>query len=60
MGAFRFYRRARIPGLSVNDEQPERHPIPRAWREEFDGVRPIKPITYKKPTPREAQRPGVK
>jgi len=34
------------------DEQPDRHPIPRALREEFDGLRPIKPIAYKKPAPK--------
>jgi len=31
------------------DEQTDREPIPRAWREEFDGLKPIRPIGYKKP-----------
>jgi hypothetical protein len=22
-----------------DDEQPERQPVPRAWREEFDGIK---------------------
>ena len=24
--------------MSDDDEQPEREPVPRAWREEFDGL----------------------
>jgi hypothetical protein len=24
-------------------------PIPRAWHEEFDGIKPIRPIAYRKP-----------
>ncbi len=33
------------------DEQP-RQPVPRAWREEFDGIKPIRPIVYRKPAPK--------
>jgi hypothetical protein len=39
---------------------------PRSWREEFDGLKPYKPIAYKKPVPtkplalKEARRLGVK
>jgi hypothetical protein len=36
--------------MSTEDEQ-NRQPVPRAWREEFDGLRPIKPIVYRKPAP---------
>jgi len=36
----------------TSDDTDERGPIPRAWREEFDGLRPIKPIAYKKPAPK--------
>jgi hypothetical protein len=38
--------------MSTDDEQTERRPVPRAWREEFDGLKPIRPIAYKKPAPR--------
>jgi hypothetical protein len=35
------------------DEQPDRGPaIPRAWREEFDGFKPIKPRAYEAPAER--------
>jgi len=33
--------------MNAADEQ-DRQPVPRAWREEFDGLKPIRPITYKK------------
>jgi len=33
----------------IDHEQPGRRPFPRAWREEFDGLKPIRPIAYKKP-----------
>src|SRR6266436_270696 len=36
----------------TNDEQPDRSPIPRAWREEFDGLKPIRPIAYESPAER--------
>ena len=26
-----------------HDEKPEHEPAPRAWREEFDGVKPVQP-----------------
>ena len=39
--------------MNADDEQPDREPVQRAWREEFDGLRPIKPIAYKKPAPKE-------
>lgn len=38
----------RSVNVSINDEQPDREPIPRAWHEEFDGLKPIRPIAYKK------------
>jgi len=34
--------------LRFLDEQDR--PVPRAWREAFDGLRPIRPIVYRKPT----------
>ncbi len=45
-------RRAKVM-MNADDEQPEREPVPRAWREEFDGLKPIRPIAYKKPAPKE-------
>ncbi|MGO9058893.1 MAG: hypothetical protein ACLQU2_16100 [Candidatus Binataceae bacterium] len=44
-------------------DQQDRQPVPRAWREEFDNIKPIRPIVYRKPTakseePRE--KPEVK
>ena len=27
----------------TDDEQPEPQLVPRAWREEFDGLKPIRP-----------------
>jgi len=35
--------------MNDDDEQTERTPIPRAWREEFDGLKPIRPHGPKKP-----------
>jgi hypothetical protein len=35
--------------MMSDDERPDRGPTPRAWREEFDGLKPIRPIAYKKP-----------
>src|SRR5271165_2900708 len=29
--------------MSDDYEQPHREPVPRAWREEFDGLKPIRP-----------------
>jgi len=40
--------------MSTDDEQTEREPVPRAWREEFDGLKPIRPHGRKKPAPKEA------
>jgi len=34
-------------------EQTDREPVRRAWREEFDGLKPIRPIGRKKPAPKE-------
>jgi hypothetical protein len=39
--------------VTTDDRQPEREPVPRAWREEFDGIKRIRPIAYRKPTPKE-------
>jgi hypothetical protein len=36
-------------GSQADDEQPRR-PVPRAWREEFGGLRPVRPIVYRKLT----------
>jgi hypothetical protein len=36
------------------DEQTDREPIPRAWWEELDGLKPIHPPGRKKPAPKEA------
>ena len=36
------------------DEQTDREPIPRAWREEFDGLKRIRPHERIKPAPKEA------
>jgi hypothetical protein len=48
----------------TDGEQPHRRPIPRSWREEFDGLKPIRPIAYRKRAPKkplkEARRPGQK
>jgi hypothetical protein len=47
--------------MMPDDQRPDRGPIPRAWREEFDGLKPIRPIAYKKPAPgkpRQAEKPG--
>jgi len=33
----------------TDDEQTNREPVPRAWREEFDGLKPIRPHGRKKP-----------
>ena len=37
--------------MNDDDEQPEREPVPRAWREEFDGLKPIRPHARRKPVP---------
>ena len=29
-------------------ETDDRKPVPRDWREEFDGLKPIKPTAYRK------------
>ena len=41
-------RRATVM-MNTDDEQPEREPVPRALRERFDGLKPIRPIACKKP-----------
>jgi hypothetical protein len=38
--------------MSTDDEQPEREPIPRALREEFDGLKPHRPHSYESPEER--------
>jgi hypothetical protein len=35
----------------TDDEQP-RQPVPRAWREEFDGIKPYKRRMYESPEQR--------
>jgi len=35
--------------ITDDDEQPQREPVPRSWREEFDGLKPIRPHGRKKP-----------
>jgi hypothetical protein len=43
----------------TDDDQPRHEPVPRAWREEFDGIKPIRPVAYKKPAPKEPlKEPG--
>lgn len=37
---------------NIDDEQ-DRQPVPRAWREEFDGLKPIRPIVYRRAPKRE-------
>jgi hypothetical protein len=32
----------------IDHEQPRRRPFPPAWREEFDGIKPIRLIAYRK------------
>jgi hypothetical protein len=47
---------------TIADEQPASRPIPRSWREEFDGLKPIRPIAYRKPAamePRRRSRPSA-
>jgi hypothetical protein len=38
--------------MTSDDEQPERQTVPRAWREEFDGIKPIRPRSYESPEQR--------
>jgi hypothetical protein len=58
--------RGRLRKMNDTDnEQPECQPIPRAWQEEFDGIKPIRPVAYRKPPKeplalKEARRLGVK
>jgi hypothetical protein len=33
----------------LTTKRPDRGPIPRASREEVDGLKPIRPIAYRKP-----------
>jgi hypothetical protein len=37
----------------ADDVQPDHQPVPRAWREEFDGIKPIRPIACHEPAPKE-------
>ena len=56
----RKFKRKRKPTLHriadldrANAEQEhDRQPVPRAWREEFDRLRPIRPIAYETPAQR--------